>query len=120
MFHAVERITNSSTVYAAVKKYSFEMSWLAAARTSATASATAAKARLLTAGSSPQEPRGPERERGEQKAERHRGRPRGAEERRGEGLGEAEHEGAEQRPPYRAHSPKDAHREHQADVAAAD
>src|SRR6266699_3524009 len=112
MFQAVARITKSSTVYAAVKKYSFEMSCVTAARASATARVTAAKTWLLSGGSSPEEARGPERQRGEQEAERNRRRPRRTEEGGSEGLGEPEHEGAEQRPPDRAHPAQHAHGEH--------
>src|SRR5258706_15144287 len=120
MFPAVGRITKSSTVKAAVKKYSFGMSCVTAASASATARVTAAKALLLIGGSSPQESRGPERQRGEQEAERNRRRPRRAEEGGGEGLGEPEHEGAEQRAPDRAHPAQHAHGEHQADEFASD
>src|SRR5207249_2764391 len=120
MFHAVARITNSSTVYAAEKKYSLGISCVTAASAIATARVTAAKILLLIGSSSPQEPRGPECERGEQEAERNRRRPRRPEEGGGEGLGEPEHEGAEQRPENRAHSAQHAHGEHQADEFAPD
>src|SRR5258708_36599910 len=101
MFQAVARITKSSTVYAAVKKYSFEMSWLAAASASATARVTAAKTLLLIGGPSPQEPRGPERQRGEQEAERNRRRPRRAEERGEKAHASYTHEPPQQGPPAR-------------------
>src|SRR5882672_186298 len=120
MFHAVARITKSSTVYAAEKKYSLGMSCVIAASASATAMATAAKILLLIGSSSSQQPRGPERERGEQEAEGNRRRPRWPEVGGGEGLGEPEHEGAEQCPPDRAHAAQHAHREHQADELAPD
>src|SRR6266545_1156157 len=120
MFHAVARITKSSTVYAAVKKYSFGTSCVTAASANATARVTAAKTWLLIGGSSPQEPRGPERERGEQEAKRNRWRPGRPEEGGGEGLGEPEHESAEQRPENRAHAAQHAHGEHQADEFAPD
>src|SRR5882672_12643464 len=95
------------------------MSWLAAANATATANATAAKRRLLI-GSSSQEPRGPERKRRQQQAEGNGGRPRRSEESRGEGLGDAEHQRADQRPPDRAHPAQHAHREYEADVLAPD
>src|SRR5260370_5381491 len=120
MFHAVARITKSSTVYAAVKKYSFGMSGVTAASASATARATTAKTLLLIGPSSAQEPRRAERERREQQTEGDGRRPRGPEKRRGEGLGEPEHEGAEQRAPDRAHAPQHADGEHQADEFAPD
>src|SRR6266850_7800117 len=120
MFHAVARITKSSTVYAAEKKYSLGMSCVIAASASATAMATAAKILLLIGSSSSQQPRGPERERGEQEAEGNRRRPRRTEVGGGEGLGEPEHEGAEQGPPDRAHASQHAHREHQPDELAPD
>src|SRR5262245_65184752 len=120
MFHAVARMTNWSTTYAAVKKYSFGISWLAAAKATATASATTVNTRLLIFPSSSKQPGGPERQRREQQAEGHRRRPRRAEEGRSEGLGDAEHERADQRPPDRAHAAEHAHREHQSYVLAAD
>src|SRR5712664_70171 len=120
MFHAVARITNSSTVYAAEKKYSLGMSWVTAASAIATARVTAAKIQLFIGRSSSQEPGGTERERREQQAERNRRRPGRPEVGGGEGLGEPEHEGAEQRPPDRAHAAQHAHREHQSDEFAPD
>src|SRR5882672_6242603 len=120
MFHAVERITKSSTVYAAEKKYSLGISCVTAASAIATARVTAAKTLLLIGSSSPQDSGGPECERGEQEPERNRRRPRRPEEGGGEGLGEPEHEGAEQRAPDRAHAAQHAHREDQADELAPD
>src|SRR6266705_7049111 len=120
MFHAVARITKSSTVYAAEKKYSLGMSWVTAASASATARATTAKTLLLIGPLPPQQPRGPERERREQEAEGDGRRPRRPEKRGGEGLGEPEHESAEQRAENRAHAPQHAHGEHQADEFAPD
>src|SRR5258706_12760543 len=120
MFHAVARITKSSTVYAAEKKYSLGMSWVTAASAIATARVTAAKIQLFIGRSSSQEPGGTERERREQEAERNRRRPRRPEVGGGEGLGEPEHEGAEQRPPDGAHAAQHAYGEHQADEFAPD
>src|SRR5260221_6984257 len=120
MFHAVARITKSSTVYAAEKKYSLGMSWVTAASATATARVTAAKIQLFIARSSSQEPRRTKRQCREQEAERNRGRPGRPEVGGGEGLGEPQHEGAEQRPPDGAHAAQHAHREHQADEFAPD
>src|SRR5712691_13431286 len=97
MFHAVARITKSSTVYAAEKKYSLGMSWVTEASASATARATRAKTLLLIGPSSAQEPRRAEGERREQEAEGHGRCPRRPEKRGGEGLGEPENQSAEQR-----------------------
>src|SRR5712691_9586275 len=120
MFHAVARITKSSTVYPAVKKYSLATSWLAAASASATAKAMAAKTLLLIGSSSSEQARGTEGECGEQEAEGDGRRPRRAEKGGGERLGDAEHEGAEQRPPDRSHAAQHAHGEREADVLASD
>src|SRR5260221_8737577 len=120
MFHAVARITKSSTVYAAEKKYSLGISCVTAASAIATVRATTAKTLLFIARSSSQEPRRTKRQCREQEAERNRRRPGRPEVGGGEGLGEPEHEGAEQRPPDGAHAAQHAHREHQADEFAPD
>src|ERR1700675_1537935 len=120
MFPAGARPKKSGTLHAAEKKHSLGMSCVTAASASASARVTAAKILLLMGGSSPQEPRGPERQRGKQEAKRNSRRPRRAEEGGREGLGEPEHEGAEQRAPDRAHAAQHAHGEHQADEFAPD
>src|SRR5258706_13533407 len=96
------------------------MSWVTAASASATVRVTTAKTLWFIGRSSAQEPRRTKRECREQEAERNRRRPRRPEVGGGEGLGEPEHEGAEQRPPDRAHAAQHAHREHQADELAPD
>src|SRR5256714_953439 len=120
MFHAVARITKSTTVYAAEKKYSLGMSGVTAASAIATVRVTTAKILLLIGPLPPQYPGGPERERREQETEGDGRRPRRPEKSGGEGLGEPEHEGADQRAENRAHAPQHAHREDEADEFAPD
>src|SRR5260370_20735209 len=102
-------MTKRSTVYAAEKKYSLGISCVTAASATATVRVTTAKTLLFIARSSSQQPRRTKRECREQEAERNRRRPGLPEVDRGEGLGEAEHEGTEQRPPHPAHTAHPPH-----------